>query len=177
MIRAFIAPEMFFGTDTAAVTRIVIVDPQFDAYRSLAADARNGRYEVHFRASGAAALKLLSKWRAEAVIVGEDLDDMSGHDFVDLLGSPRFAPGPGEMRPLVLMAAARDGRRLGREPVWISGGRVTLSHPITGQDVEAQIRAAHRPAAARISAVIRAMGTLPIGVSMAVIAIALLLAR
>jgi hypothetical protein len=94
MLCEFPASTVDPDADTSTVTSIVVVDPQFDASKSLAADARRGFCDVDFRSSGAAALKLLSRWRADAVIVGEELDDMSGHDFVVLLGGRPFAPLP-----------------------------------------------------------------------------------
>lgn len=178
MLPTRIEPRILFSdTATVAVTRIVIVDPQFDAYRLLAAEARHGRYDIHFRASGAVALKLLSKWRADAVIVGGDLDDMSGLEFIDLLGSQCSTAGPDEKVPLVLMAAASDNRTTAENPAWIWDSRATLAHPITWRDIEDRVRAARGNSATRISAVMWAMNTMPVSVSMAVITLALLLRR
>lgn len=98
------AAKNAFQPNTPTVPSVVVVDPRFDAYTSLASAAQHGLCTVHFRGSGAAALHLLSKHRADAVIVGAELDDMSRQDFVDLLGSQRFATQQAASRPVVLMA-------------------------------------------------------------------------
>jgi CheY-like chemotaxis protein len=64
---------------------VVVVDPQFDAYRELAASARSGRIGLHFRSSGSQAMKLARHLEIDAWLVASELDDMSGHDLVELL--------------------------------------------------------------------------------------------
>ena len=65
----------------------MVVDPRFDAYKSLAASARLGKLNLHFRSSGADAIKLSRKQPVDAWLIATDLDDMSGHDLVELLRS------------------------------------------------------------------------------------------
>lgn len=85
--------------DTAAarrrIPRVVVVDQQFDAYSELATSARLGRLEVHFRSSGAAAIKMATRRPADIWLVAGELDDMSGADFIELLrerlGEPTVA--------------------------------------------------------------------------------------
>ena len=69
------------------VPNVVVVDPRFDAYKSLAASARLGKLNLHFRSSGADAIKLSRKQPVDAWLIATDLDDMSGHDLVELLRS------------------------------------------------------------------------------------------
>ena len=79
--------------DSDAVTderpNVVVVDPQFDAYRDLAASARDGRIGLHLRSAGMAALKLARRLEIDAWIVADELEDMSGSDFVQLLAEVR----------------------------------------------------------------------------------------
>jgi len=105
---------------------VVVVDPQFDAYGELAASARAGRIGLHLRSSGAQALKLARHLDVDAWLVAGELDDMSGHDFVELLGAARADAkiamiGAG-------FAASRDAREAGADMV--------VSQPITVADLE-----------------------------------------
>jgi len=105
---------------------VVVVDPQFDAYKDLAASARSGRIGLHFRSSGAQALKLARNLEIDAWIVAAELDDMSGHDFVELLGSLR-----GESKVAMVgsgLAASRAAAEVGAD--------LTMSQPITVGDLE-----------------------------------------
>ena len=68
-----------------AVPNVVVVDPHFEAYKPLAASARLGKLNLHFRSSGVDALKLARQRRVDAWLVALELDDMSGHDFLELL--------------------------------------------------------------------------------------------
>lgn len=84
--------KTLFNDDLAATDErpnVVVVDPQFDAYRELAASAREGRIGLHLRSDGMAALKLARRLEVDAWIVAEELDDMSGGDFVRLLAEVR----------------------------------------------------------------------------------------
>jgi len=72
-------------TTTATIPNVVVVDSEFESYKSLAASARLGRINLHFRESGAAALNHLKHQRVDAWLVASQLDDMSGGDFVELL--------------------------------------------------------------------------------------------
>jgi DNA-binding response OmpR family regulator len=67
------------------VPHVVVVDPNFERYGALIASERQGRITLHLRSSGRDALRLLDREDIDAWIVGTDLDDMSGHDFAELL--------------------------------------------------------------------------------------------
>ena len=72
-------------TMTATIPNVVVVDSDFESYKSLAASARLGRINLHFRESGAAALNHLKHQHVDTWLVASQLDDMSGGDFVELL--------------------------------------------------------------------------------------------
>ena len=173
MLRTFTAAALSSAVDASAAINIVVIDPRFDAYQSLATAAKLGRCSLHFRASGKAALHLLSKRRVEAVIVGEELDDMTGPECVVLLRAQHADASPGAEVPVVLMAAAAGG-----EHVACPAGScdATFSGPITIRDVENQVRIRCRGrGVVKISPLLRAMATLPMGVCAAAVSIAALL--
>jgi DNA-binding response OmpR family regulator len=173
MIRLFSAAALSSDVDASAAISIVVIDPRFDAYQSLATAAKLGRCSLHFRASGRDALHLLSKRRVEAVIVGEELDDMTGRECVALLRARHDDASPGTEAPVVLMAAAAGSER-GAHPA--GGCDATFSRPITISDVEDQVRIRRRGrGVVRIPALLRAMTTLPVGVCAAAASIAALL--
>jgi len=77
-----------------SIRSVIVVDPSFNSYRELAAEARQGRIDLHLRSSGSAALALAGKVKPDAWIVAADLDDMSGSDFVELLRCQSGITGP-----------------------------------------------------------------------------------
>jgi len=77
-----------------SIRSVIVVDPSFNSYRELAAEARQGRIDLHLRSSGSAALTLAGKVKPDAWIVAADLDDMSGSDFVELLRGQSGITGP-----------------------------------------------------------------------------------
>lgn len=173
MIRLFSAAALSSDVDASAAISIVVIDPRFDAYQSLATAAKLGRCSLHFRASGRAALHLLSKRRVEAVIVGEELDDMAGRECVVLLRARHADASPGAEAPVVLMAAAAGGEHVAHP---VGDCDATFSRPITIRDVEDQVRIRCRGrGVVRIPALLRAMATLPVGVCAAAVSIAALL--
>jgi|688.fasta_scaffold54034_3 CheY-like chemotaxis protein len=174
MIRAFTAAVLSSDVDASSAINIVVIDPRFDAYQSLATAARLGRCALHFRASGRAALHLLSRRRVEAVIVGEELDDMMGHECVALLRAQHADASPGAEAPVVLMASAAGGEGGACQA---SGCDAMLSRPITIRDVEDQvrIRCGRGRGVLRMPALLRAMATLPVGGCAAAASIAALL--
>ena len=173
MIRTRTVAAIASDVDASAAINIVVVDPRFDAYQSLVTAAKLGRCSLHFRASGRAALHLLSKRRPEVVIVGEELDDMTGDDCVALLRAQHADASPGGEAPVVLMASAADGQCVGGP---VGGCDAMLSQPITISDVEDQVRIRRRGrGVVRIPALLRAMATLPVGVCAAAVSIAALL--
>lgn len=139
---------------------VVVVDPQFDAYRDLAASARTGRIGLHFRSSGAQAIKLARHVEVDAWLVAADLDDMSGGDFVDLLGSLRGGAK-------VAMIGGNDA----------ASADVVLPEPITVADLEELLDLPVVERSRRLAA--RGFGgswaAVPVSVGAAVVAIAVLL--
>lgn len=98
----------------AEVLRIAIIDPNFDDHTVLASEARSGSLEMHYRSSGAEALRLARGREFDAWIVAAELDDMHGSDFAGLL-QERVAAGltatPAErvQRVLIIGGDGRDG--------------------------------------------------------------------
>jgi len=166
--------DMGFDFDQA-IPNVVVVDPQFDCYKPLAASARLGKLNLHFRSSGAEAIKLARRLRVDAWLVAPDLDDVSGADFVELLRSRL-----GQSR-LAFVESAEIGsskwKTTSREATE-AGAHATLPAPITFSDLEQLLG---RPAEERAlllsdpSPAARAFVTLPVGVSAAVVAIAVLM--
>lgn len=136
-----------YDSDDHAMPNVVVVDPQFDAYKELATSTRDGRIGLHLRSAGMAAMKLAQRLEVDAWIVADELDDMSGHDFVRLLadmrGDSKIAMIGGnhagstdvdsvltrpiscaELEELLGMPVAERGRRLAGRGV--SGSWVTL---------------------------------------------------
>lgn len=110
------------------VPHVVIVDPNFERYHGLIASERQGRITLHLRSSGRDALRLLDRQQVDAWIIGTELDDMSGHDFAELLRGridearigivPAVGAGHRETR-----SVADESRAVGADAV--------LEHPIT----------------------------------------------
>lgn len=157
------------------VPNVVVVDPRFESYKPLAASARLGKLNLHFRSSGAEAVKLARRMRVDAWLVAPELDDISGQDFVDLLrsrlGASRLA--------MVETAEPGSARRQSTErEAAESGAHATLSPPITFRDLEhlLGLPAEERGVLfAEASPVTRAFVTLPVGVSAAAVAVAVLM--
>jgi DNA-binding response OmpR family regulator len=82
------------NTSARSIRSVIVVDPSFNSYRELAAEARQGRIDLHLRSSGSAALAMAGKVKPDAWIVAADLDDMSGNDFVELLRCQSGITGP-----------------------------------------------------------------------------------
>ena len=163
------------GQPEDQVPNVVVVDPRFDCYKPLAASARMGKLNVHFRSSGTEALKLARRFRVDAWLVAPELDDVSGHDFVELLrarvGSSRLAmvetAQPGSAQWDNTQRAAVE-----------SGADATFSPPITFRDLEQLLGlpVEERSVVFKNTApAARAFVTLPIGVSAAAVAIAVLM--
>ena len=165
---------------SSAEPSVVVVDPQFDAYKPLAESARRGRLMLHMRSSGADAIKLARRLRVDAWLIAPDLDDMSGHDLVELLQT-QFAGEAGPRPKLAMVHIAESGARqlalAGREAAE-AGADSLLSHPITFADLE---RLLGLPVEARSQALpmadltSRAFVSLPVGVGAAVVAVAVLM--
>ncbi|MCX7404208.1 MAG: hypothetical protein NT089_00560 [Planctomycetia bacterium] len=135
------------------VPNVVVVDPRFDAYKSLAASARLGKLNLHFRSSGADAIKLSRKQPVDAWLIATDLDDMSGHDLVELLRSFNRSFNVGQEVGQADEAQAQDSQPVSQPACKIAvvqpattpsngvlelGAELSvLTPPITFQDLEA----------------------------------------
>jgi CheY-like chemotaxis protein len=155
------------------VPSVVVVDPRFDAYGPLAASARQGKITLHFRSSGADALRLARRFPVDAWLIANDLDDMSGHDLMQLLeeklhgGIVACVGDEAEGRP------AKVARREALE----AGADSHLVHPITLADLEGLLGLpeAERAKVIAAPAATKAFVTLPVGVGAAAVAIAMLM--
>jgi len=76
-----------FAVGGATTPSVIVVDPRFDIYASLATAAREGKLDLHLRSSGTDAMRLARRIRVDAWLVAEELDNMAGHDFVELLAA------------------------------------------------------------------------------------------
>ena len=135
------------------VPNVVVVDPRFDTYKSLAASARLGKLNLHFRSSGADAIKLSRKQPVDAWLIATDLDDMSGHDLVELLRSFNRSFNVGQEVGQADEAQAQDSQPVSQpackiavvQPATTPSNGVlelgtelsVLTPPITFQDLEA----------------------------------------
>jgi len=159
----------------ASIPNVVVVDPRFDAYKPLATSARLGKLNLHFRATGADAIRLARRYRVDAWLIAPDLEDMSGQDFMELLQDSL-----GDSRVAFVESAAWGSRQwdVAAREVGEAGADSLLSSPITFRDVESLLRLSSEERSALLAETAspsRAFVTLPVGVGAAVIAIALLM--
>lgn len=121
------------GKGDASIPNVIVVDPHFENYKGLAASARLGKVNVHFRSTGAHALKLARRQPVDAWLVAQELDDMSGHDFLELLQSRQDMS-----KAAIVQAEDAQGRKAkiaSREAAEV-GADSLLSPPITLSDLE-----------------------------------------
>lgn len=130
------------------VPNVVVVDPRFDAYKSLAASARLGKLNLHFRSSGADAIKLSRKQPVDAWLIATDLDDMSGHDLVELLRSFNRSFNAGQevgqadeaqaqdSQPACKIAVVQPATTPSNGVLELGAELSVLTPPITFQDLE-----------------------------------------
>jgi CheY-like chemotaxis protein len=146
---------------------VVVVDPQFDAYKELAASARSGRIGLHLRSSGAQAMKLARNLEIDAWLVAAELDDMSGHDFVELLGSLR-----GESK-VAMIGSGFAASRAAAE----AGADLLVTQPITVGDLEELLGLPVEERSRRLAArgFVGSWATLPVSVGAAIVAVAVLM--
>lgn len=169
------SPSLPFDMGEPFVPHVVVVDPRFDAYTPLAASARQGRLMIHFRSSGAEAMKLARRLEVDAWLVAEHLDDMSGHDFMSLLRSS--APDVSKVA-MVDAPRTRDRRwNIADAEATESGADAFMPHPISFDDLEnlLGLPSETRSEVLAGAGVARPFLTLPVGVGAAVIAIAVLM--
>lgn len=167
------SPATPFDSFAGTVPSVVVVDPQFEAYATLAASARLGRMQLHFRSGGNDALRLSRRIHVDAWIVAAELDDMSGHDLVELL------KGEADGAPVAMVVDSGAGRRRAIESTTAveAGADVTLSHPISLADLERLLGMPSEEWALEFPSQGRAKPfiTVPVGIGAAVIAIAVLM--
>jgi len=164
---------------TTQVPNVVVVDPAFDSYKPLAVSARAGKLLLHFRSSGADALKLARRHHVDAWLVAPDLDDMSGFDFVELLRAQNESDRS-TSESVAPKCVAMVGERPGDPTQWQAlevGADHTVTKPITFRDLEKIL--GMTPEKRRVSLpqdhIARTFLTLPIGVGAAVVAIAVVM--
>lgn len=168
--------------DSKTVPNVVVVDPRFDAYKPLAASARMGRIGLHFRSSGSDALKLARRVEVDAWLIAADLDDMSGHDLVQLLkgedATESRVAGDRSGRVAIVESAEPGGRHwaLAESDAAAVGADTVMSHPISLADLESLLGLSveERSKVLASESRRRPYVTLPIGVGAAVIAIVVL---
>lgn len=160
---------------TIEVPNIVVVDPAFDSYKTLAASARAGKLLLHFRSSGADALKLARRHHVDAWLVAPDLDDMSGFDFIELLRAQHGlerSPGP--------KCVAMVGERSGDPTVWKAleaGADLSVTQPMTFRSLEQLLGMTHEQRRGSMPEhhASRLFLAVPIGVGAAIVSIAVIL--
>lgn len=150
------------------VPSVMVVDPSFDAYGTLAAEARQGRLNLHLRSSGSDALRIARRRPVDAWIVAEELDDMSGHDFVALLNSLEVDWGTGAVAMVdpsgSLDLAAVESDMVLHQPITLDDLAALLATPV---EKRAEVLA--------LPVVRRGLVTLPVGIGAAMIAMAVLI--
>jgi len=166
------SPAAPFDALAGSVPSVVVVDPEFNSYATLAASARLGKLQLHLRSGGADALRLSRRIHVDAWIVAAELDDMSGHDLVELL------KGEAVDAPVAMVVDAVRGRRntIDSAAATEAGADVALSHPISLADLERLLGLPTEDRAREFgSNGLKPFVTLPVGIGAAVIAIAVLM--
>ncbi|MGB8854998.1 MAG: hypothetical protein WCC69_15700 [Pirellulales bacterium] len=162
-----------------AAPNVVVVDPRFDAYKQLASSARLGRIGLHFRSSGADAIKLARRLRVDAWLIAPDLDDMSGYDLVQLLNERHSLENAATAKVAIVAASGTTGRQktIAEREAIDCGADSLVSHPITLRDLERllDLPVEERSKVFANVGASRAFITLPVGVGAAVVAIAVLM--
>lgn len=166
------SPAAPFDAHGGNVPSVVVVDPEFSSYAALAASARLGNLQLHLRSAGTDAIRLNRRIHVDAWIVASELDDMSGHDLVELLKSECSDI------PVAMVVDAARGRRNAVESAAATeaGADVALSHPISLADLERLLGMPSEERAREFgSNGLKPFVTLPVGIGAAVIAIAVLM--
>jgi len=160
------------------IPNVVVVDPRFDAYATLAASARAGRIGLHFRSSGAEGLRLARRLSVDAWLIAAELDDMSGHDLVRLLEPTREQANGVVSKVAVVEHCEPGGRRwtLAESEAVAAGADSVVTHPISLADLEELLGLPldERSKVLASRSVGRQFVALPIGVGAAVVAMAVL---
>lgn len=169
------SPQLLNGSSIGdRVPHVVVVDPNFEQYQSLIASERQGRITLHLRSSGRDAMRLLDRHEVDAWIIGTELDDMSGHDFAELLrgrlGDARIGIVPAaESGSREAHIVADESRAVGADAV--------LEHPITLRQLDSLLAlpAEERVKVLAASGIQGAFGAFNLGVSVTAAAIAVLI--
>jgi len=160
-------------SSVATVPSVVVIDPRFDVYRELVAAARAGSLDLHLRSTGAEAIRLNRNLKVDAWLIASELDDMSGHDLVELLKG-EAAPGK-----VAMVLDAADGRRgiLAAAEASEAGADGSVPKPISLSDLQRLLGIPAEERARALGSDVARMPfvTLPVGVGAAVIAIAVLM--
>lgn len=159
-------------TGTSRVPSIVVVDPRFDAYGSLAASARVGRIDLHLRSAGSAALKLADRIDVDAWLISSELDDMSGEDFVGLLQARR---GDAKVALVTEWPVGSRQQALAEQTAREAGVDAVLSTPISIADLEQLLGLPIEERRRRFAATGRSWAAVPVSVGAAMVAIAVLM--
>lgn len=166
--------ELFDDVVRNRIPSVVVVDPEFDAYKDLAASARQGRLDLHFRSSGASAMKLARHLEVDAWLVAAELDDMAGHDFVDLLATVR-----GSSKVAIVDASSSGSRQrtIAEQAAAEVGVDAVLSQPISWADLEELLELTVEERGQRLKArgIVGSWAALPVSVGAAVVAMAVLM--
>jgi len=157
------------------IPNVVVVDPQFDSYGPLAESARDGLLDLHFRSRGRDALKLATRRTVDAWIVAPELDDMSGHDLVQLIRARL-----GETTTVAMAETAPEGGRqwrLTESEATAAGAEAVLSKPISLCDLQELLGLPSEELARKLPVAdpARPFAMLPIGIGSAIVAIAVLM--
>ena len=166
------SPAAPFDAHAGNLPSVVVVDPEFSSYATLAASARLGNLQLHLRSSGADAIRLSRRIHVDAWIVAAELDDMSGHDLVELLR------GKSHDIPVAMVVDAASGRRnaIDSAAATEAGADVAWSHPISLADLERLLGLPSEDRAREFgSSAAKPFVTVPVGIGAAVIAIAVLM--
>jgi CheY-like chemotaxis protein len=163
-------PEM--GADgRPLIPNVVVVDPKFDAYPMLSASAQNGRIGLHFRSSGADALRLARRLKVDAWLIAAELDDMTGHDLVRMLEPSRETGEGGTAKIAIVEAVEPGGRRwsLAEAEAEAAGADGMMSYPISLRDLEGLLDVAKTPVHRSLTLVDYAMCCVPILVFLSIV--------
>lgn len=171
MMMVCASPEIL---ESQRIPSVVVVDPRFDEYKSLATSARLGRLQLHFRSSGSEAMKLAKRLDVDAWLIAADLEDMSGRDLVTLLDRQRSGDTKLVSVGPTLPHGTAPTRSQAAEATAVDG---TLTHPISIEDLEQLLGlpVEERAKAFDLPGLKRAFVTLPVGVGAAGLAIAILM--
>lgn len=169
------SPQWSGGSQAVSrVPHVVVVDPSFELYQGLIASEREGRITLHLRSSGRDALRLLDRQNVDAWIIGTDLDDMSGHDFAELL---RGRLGEARIGIVPAVGAGTRGSRLVSDESRSVGADAVLEHPISLRQLDALLGlpAEERSKLLAASGLDGIFGSLNLGISVAAAAVAVLI--